>query len=475
MSRIVFGGGVGALAMLAAACSPTVHPPAATSVALPEQFTFQDTRQTGQGGTPIAALLPEHDPGFRALLAQALAEAPDLAVAAARIDAARAGLREAGAALLPGVDLSGQAAQQRISAAQFGGLPGAVRIDPYQGRFSLSADARWEPDLFGRLRATQRSGVARLNAATADATAVRLALVCDIAVALTDLRAIDRQYALLRDDLAQAEAFTALTVQRAHAGLAPDADVLSARAQVERSGGRLTTLEADRAAVIGRLVTLTGLPTDRVLATLATGSRDAASGPVALSPLAISTLALRQRPDVRAAEQRLAAADADIAALAAERYPRFDITAGLGLIALALGDLFTEQAIIGSVGANLSVPLLDFGRVGARLRRSEAAGAEAFAGYRKALFTALGETEAALGGLDAAAKTAAALNQQAALDRESADLAEARYRRGLIGFLEVIAAKRDSLTSQELALLGDADVQRRRIAVYRAVGGAPST
>lgn len=475
MSRFVFGCSLGALALLVTGCAPTTRPPAAASVTLPGAFTLQTTDPANSASAPIAALLPEHDQGFRILMTRALAEAPDLAVAAARIDAARAGLRGAAAALMPQVESSGQAARQRISAAQFGGLPGAVRIDPYQGRFSISADASWDPDLFGRLRAARRAGVARLDAASADAAAVRLALVSDVAIAMTDLRLLEQRNVLLADDLAQAEAFTALTMQRVNAGLAPEADAVSARALVEQSRSRLATLAAERAAQIGRLVTLTGLPADTVLAALATAGRDLAIARHSASPQAISTAALRGRPDVRAAERRLAAADADIAAMAAERYPRFDVTAGLGLIALALGDLFTDQAIIGSVGANLSAPLLDFGRIGSRLRQTEAAGAEAFASYRKTLFTALGETEAALGGLDAAAQAAAALNQQATLDRASADLAEARYKRGLTGFLEVITAKRMSLTAQERALLGDAEVQRRRIALYRAVGGAPNS
>ncbi|MFC3592161.1 efflux transporter outer membrane subunit [Novosphingobium piscinae] len=432
---------------------------------------MQPAGSTRAATTAIAALLPDHDQGFRALLARALAEAPDLAVAAARIDAARAGLREAGAALLPQVDASGQAAQQRISAAQFGGLPGSIRIDPTQGRFSTSVDARWDPDLFGRLRVARRASAARLDAANADAAAVRLALITDLASAVTDLRTIDRRSALLTDDLAEAASFSALTRQRAHAGLAAEADLVPALALEEHVRSRLAGLAAERAGVLGRLVTLTGLPATTVLADLAKDDRDAAFAPPLAQPLAISTAALLERPDVRAAERRLAAADAEIAAIAAERYPRFDLTAGLGLIALALGDLFTEQAVIGSVGASLSAPLLDFGRIGARLRQREAAGAEAFATYRKTVFVALGETEAALGSLAAAARSASALNRQAALDRDSADLAEARYRQGLIGFLDVIKARRASLTSRELALVGDADVQRRRIALYRAAGG----
>ena len=315
---------------------------------------------------------------------------------------------------------------------------------------------------------------ARHDAANADAEAVRLALVTDLASAVTDLRAIDRRTALLTDDLAEAASFSALTRQRAQAGLAAEADLVPALALEEQARGRLAGLAAERATVIGRLVTLTGMPATTVLADLTNEGRDAALAPPLAPQLAISTAALRERPDVRAAERRLTAADAEIAAMAAERYPRFDLTAGLGLIALALGDLFTEQAIIGSVGANLSAPLLDFGRIGARLRQREAAGAEAFASYRKAVFVALGETEAALGSLDAAARSASALNRQAALDRDSADLAETRYRRGLIGFLDVIKARRASLSSRELALLGDADVQRRRIALYRVVGGTPT-
>ncbi|WP_196490680.1 TolC family protein, partial [Erythrobacter donghaensis] len=144
----------------------------------------------------------------------------------------------------------------------------------------------------------------------------------------------------------------------------------------------------------------------------------------------------------------------------------------LGLISLALGDLLTQDAIIGSLGGAISGPLLDFGRVGARIDQREAEGREAFANYRKTLFTALGETEAALGGLDAARRNAQGLLRQSELDRAAAEIARERYRLGLSTFLTVLEAERVRLASAEAAVSALASARRQGIALYRAAGGA---
>ncbi|WP_082737498.1 MULTISPECIES: efflux transporter outer membrane subunit [unclassified Blastomonas] len=453
-----------------AACAPVERPQAASSVPLPESFALQGPRPDTTTTTALSSLLPVTDPGFVALRDQALAQAPDLAVAAARVDAARAGLRGARAARLPDVSASGGASRERISAAQFGALPPNIQIQQYQSSFNAAVDASWDLDLFGRLRASQRASAARLDAATADAAAVRLALVTDIAAAVTDFREIEQRRLVIGDDRDSAQQLARLTTERVRAGLAPASDAVRARSLEEQAAARLDAIDGERAEVIGRLVTLTGLPADAVLSKLAqpVPTEDAAAQPVA----AIATAALRSRPDVVAAERRLAVADAEIAAAAAERFPSFSLTAGLGLISLALGDLLTQDAIIGSLGGAISGPLLDFGRVGARIDQREAEGREAFANYRKTLFTALGETEAALGGLDAARRNAQGLLRQSELDRAAAEIARERYRLGLSTFLTVLEAERVRLASAEAAVSALASARRQGIALYRAAGGA---
>ncbi|WP_066644461.1 TolC family protein [Sphingomonas sp. CCH16-B10] len=396
MSRRHLLSGLSATALALAACAPVERPPAPGSIALPDAFALLD-RQASASGT-LPDLLPSQDPAFVALNARAMADAPELAIAVARIDAARAGLRGAGAERLPNITAGGDGSRRRISAAQFAGLPDGIEIQRYVSNFSASADASWDIDLFGRLRAGQRAAAARLDAATADAAAVRLALATDIARAVLDY------------------------------------------------------------------------PADTILAALEPAQPVPAITP-GLPTLEVPSVLLRRRPDVAAAERRLAAADADIAAAAAERFPTFSITGSIGLLALAFGDLFNEEAITGSLGGSIAGPLLDFGRIGARIDQREAEAREAFATYRRALFTALGETEAALGALDAAAKRAGALSRQAELDRDAAQLARERYRRGLDTFLTVLDAERTSYASRQSAITAQAEVARARVALYRAVGG----
>lgn len=458
------------LCAVLAACTPVDRAPPASSVALPDAFALAPP--PGESTAALADLLPVGDPGFRYLSEQALVQAPDLAIALARIDAARAGLRGAGAARLPELAASANAARERLSANQFGtgNLPANIPLGGDRTTYTARIDASWDADLFGRLRATERAAALRLNAADADAAAVRLALVTDIAQAVTDYRALSLRQSIIDADQRSAADFARLTGERARAGLIPGADQARADALAADAVSRAAALGGERAAVIGRLVTLTGLDGRAVQSALA--DRVAQSDLVGAPSLALPASVIRSRPDVRAAERRLAAADQAIAAAAAERFPRLSITAGLGLFALALGDLFTDDAIIGSVGAGLAGPLVDFGRVGALIGQRQAEGREAFGQYRAAVFRALGEVEAALGQLAAAQEQVAALERQALLDGDALSLARERYRMGLDPILNTIDAERTTNRTREALALARAQVQRQRIALYRAAGGA---
>lgn len=462
--------GIAATASLLSACASVERPPAPSSVALPHAFALLDRAVVAKStGSELSRLLPADDPAFAALSARAVQDAPDLAVAVARIDAARAGLRGDRAARRPDISASGGASRERISAAQFGGLPAAIQIQQYRSNFNAAIDATWDLDLFGRLRASQRASAARLDAATADAASVRLALVTDIATAVVDYRDVERRSALIDTDAASAQSLAEITGVRARAGIVPGFDQVRAASLAAQAQSRRESIDGERAAILGRLVTLTGTSTDTILAALATPTSAAAV--TEMPTLEIPSVLLRRRPDVVAAERRLAAADAEIAAAAAERYPNISLQAGLGLVALAFGDLFSSDAVIGSLGGSIAGPLLDFGRIGARIDQRQAEAREAFANYRKTLFTALGETEAALGALSSATGNARVLAQQADFDRDATTLARERYRRGLANFLTVLDAERTSYASRQAVVSANAEVARQRIAVYRAAGG----
>ena len=455
----------GAAALLVGGCAIGPRPvPTVASVALPPAYAFP---LGASDAVSLAALLPAQDPAFRQLSARALAEAPDLAAALARIDAARALAARAGAERLPQLDGGLSVEGRRQNVGQFG--PAADFIDPLQTSFGASLSARWDADLFGRLRAGERAAGARLDAATADAAAVRLALVAEVAAAVVDWRTLQRREEALREDLRAAEGLARLAGVRERAGLAPGADRVRAEALAAASQSRLASLGAEKAAILGRLVSLTAQGSQGVIEALY-------APPPALAaqslPVALPSTLLTRRPDLLAAGARLRAADADLAAAAAARFPRLSLSAGLGLLAFSLGGLFDSEALVGNAGAGLAAPLLDFGRLRADEARARAGTAEALALYRGAVFRALGEAESGYALIGNLAGQVEAARRQAALQERAATLAETRFRAGLTSFLDVYQARQSAAGAQDAVVAAEGRLARARVLLWQALGGS---
>ncbi|MEM8694842.1 MAG: efflux transporter outer membrane subunit [Pseudomonadota bacterium] len=452
------------------ACATYQDARSPSEVTVPDRFAFV----AGEVDESIdaAALLPFEDPAYGALLNRAMTGAPDLQAALARIDAARAGARGAGAERLPNVTASGSVARERTSAAAFGGLPANIPFDTDRTIYTASIDAGWDLDIFGRLRASERAALARLDAARADAAAVRIALATDIARAVIAYRAAEARLAVIERDLAEARDLVRLTGVRSRAGIVPGFDLVRAQSLEADALARRGPVEIDRVTALATLATLTAQPVADISQTLdaVPQDRDALAVRSALPPLAVPSILLRQRPDVVAAENRLAAADAEIAAAAAAQFPSFSISGVIGLISLAFGDLFTDDAVIGSLGAAVSGPLLDFGRTAAQIDQREAEAAEAFADYRRRVFVALGDVERSMGSIAAADSRAEALERQLVFDNDNVGLAAIRYRRGLADFLTVIDAQRAANATRSIEILARADRALQRVALFQAIG-----
>lgn len=450
---------------LLAGCASVGEGPSAASVTAPSSFAYAppvESRET------IATLLPNDDPAFQTLLTAVETQAPDLQVALARVDAARAALRAAGAARAPNIGVEGNASYTRNSETAVTNLPPGFAIDPTNSNFSTGINASWDLDLFGRLRASQRAAGLRLDAADADARAVRLALVTDIARAVVDYRTAQAKLRIVENDLSDANALVKLTSTRVSAGFAPGLDLVRAQSLESAARSQRGPAEAELAAALGRLVTLTA----RDSASLAAAFETPVATELAdLPSVGLPSNLLRQRPDIVAAEYRLGAANAEIAAAAAARFPQISINAALGLAALALGDLFNADSLTSSLGGSVAAPLLDFGRVEAQIDARQADAKEAFALYRRAAFTGIGEAESALGSLQANRRRLAVLEMQLSIERDSVALATSRYRMGLSDFLGVIDAQRQLNATRLVLAEAKASVQRSQIAVYRSFGG----
>ncbi|MDZ7589006.1 MAG: efflux transporter outer membrane subunit [Parasphingorhabdus sp.] len=442
---------------------------AADVVPLPENFALAPD-VTGQDRSIIADLILADDPAFAALEAMALDNAPTLSAALARIDEARAQAASASANRRPNIGIDSSVAGTRQNPSSFGGsLPAGIAIDRYRTQFGGNISASWDVDIFGQLRASERAAVIRVDAASADAAAVRLSLRATIAVNITDWRTVVAQEETLRDDVTSAQELFRLTSSRARAGIAPGFDAVQAETLLVQARAQLAPLAAERARIIGALVTLTARPASEVMAALQ--DVRAATGPILATATTPADM-LRARPDIAAAEARLSAANADIAAAARQRFPKLTLSGALGLLAFALGDVFSGDTLVGSVGAGIAAPLLDFGRIDSEIDASKARAKQAFANYRTTVFTAIGDAETAYGQVAAAREEVTALQQQLALEKDTVYLASIRYRRGLADFRTVLNAQRqlNGVNINANAALGRYD--RARVALWLALGGS---
>lgn len=413
------------------------------------------------------------DPALAQLIDAGLRDAPDLAAAAARVEQARAQLRGTGADRLPEIGASASVTRSRSSPAEFGfggstSAPGAPTIDRNRTIYRAGLDASWDFDLFGRLRASERAAQARLDAATADAQAVRLALVTDIARNYVAARAAAARAAVARENLTASNDLLSITRARAKAGLVAGIDAVRAETLAAEAASTVAPLEAERAARVAALTTLTALPPARIAPLVADGALPN-FGPLPAAGLPGDLL--RRRPDLAAAERRLNAADADTAAAVAARLPSLSITGAVGLVATALGDLFSDDALSASAGAGLAGPLLDFGRNRARVAESRARASEALADYRRTALQAFGDVETNLAAATARAAQVRELERLVATSQDAASLALIQYRRGIADFLGVLDAQRTLNRNRDTLLAAKQAQLDAELALFRAIGG----
>ena len=455
------------LAASLAACVAGPPPEIATPAPdLPQAFVFQPEGEVRQN---LDALLPRDDPAFRVLAGAALEAGPSLAEALARVDAARAGARRAGAERMPAIGVDANVTGNRINPGQFGSdNPFAQQIDTEQVSYGTNLSASWDADIFGRLRAQERAALARIDAANAAAAAVRIALLGEIAASVTDWRVLDARAEAIDSDVSAASQLADLARVREEAGIAPGFDRVRADAQASAARSRLAALQSERARLIGRLVTLTGLSGAEDSAALA---HDGPAPEPQPAPASLPSDLLTNRPDVLAAAAELAATDADLAAAARARFPRLTLSAVLGLLAFNPGDLFDTNSLVGTLAAGVAAPLVDFGRVEAGIDSAAAGKRAAFQAYRGAVYQALGDAEAAYDLIAAADEEARLAGDERDQLQRAARLAGDRYRAGLASFLEVLDARRAADASGERAAAALGRAERARIVLWQALGG----
>jgi NodT family efflux transporter outer membrane factor (OMF) lipoprotein len=401
------------------------------------------------------------DATLDALIADALAASPDLAAARARLRESRAQRGVAAADRYPTVDLS--ASRTRSSSSRETGS-GSTR-DLYSAGF----DASWEPDVFGGVRRGVEAADADLAASAANLDDARVTLVAEVALNYVELRTFQAQLAIARSNLASQSETLQITDWRAQAGLTTTLDVEQARASREQTRATIPSLQTSLAGARHRIAILLGKPP------AALDDRLAAVAPLPQVPrqvaVGIPADALRQRPDVRAAERSLAAAVARVGEAQAARYPSFRLSGSIGLEALSFGALSGSEAITRSLLAGITAPIFDAGRLRQQVEVRDAQREQAEIAYRQALLSALEDVENALAALDNSHVREEALGLAADAARNAAELARQRYSAGLTDFQTVLDTERSLLGVEDSLAVASANRATALIQLYKALGG----
>lgn len=430
----------------------------------PQAFQIPDTWQAASETTPGAptAWLASFDaPALTDAVERAFAHNPDLASAAARLDRAVAEARVAGADRLPQASLGLDGRRQRIST--FGPQSvGGVRFND----FGLDLNTNWELDLWGKLRDQKSAALGRIQASEAEFRGARLSLAARVAQAWFNLAEARQQLALSRRT-AEADAENRRTIEsRFDRGLSDGLDLRRIRAQAAGSRAevvqRRRTLDRTRRSLE---ILLGAYPESGI-----TGRAELPDPPEAL-PAGLPSGLLARRPDLVAAERRLAAAEKDLDAARKERLPQFSLTASAGRSSQEFRNLLDNNFSVWSLGANLAQPVFQGGRIAGNIDRAEALARQAAADYRATVLQAFFEVEAALAA-EAYWRDQYAEVERAATEAYAAErTAWERYRNGTVDFLTALDARRTASQAGARAITLRNQILQNRVDLYLALGG----
>jgi NodT family efflux transporter outer membrane factor (OMF) lipoprotein len=446
----------GAAALALPGCAiPRGAPPAmASAQTIPDQWVLAEPAGADLPLDQYWVLL--EDPLVTALVARAQTGNLDIAQAAARLRAARAGLQQARAARVPTVTGSGGARRD----------VGDLASDDVA--FSLGADATWEADLFGRIDAGVDAARGDLRAAGYSLADLERVIVAQVASQVVSARSLAAQLAIARDTLANQDDNLQIARWRNQAGLVSALDVEQARTQRAQTAASIPQLESNLAAVANAISTLIGEPPGAVYKALTETPR-AVPVPPARMAIAAPADMLRRRPDVSAAEARLAADLDRVGVARAQLYPIARLNGTIGTNATDVGSLF--DLVTGNIFASLTQLIFDGGRVRGQIEGAEAIADGSLAAWRQSILTALEEVESAAVDLDTSAERVAQLAEASEGAQNAAILARSQYQAGLIDFQRLLVAESQLLSTRTAEVGAQAGQAQAFIALARALGG----
>jgi NodT family efflux transporter outer membrane factor (OMF) lipoprotein len=404
------------------------------------------------------------DPQLNALEGKVTAANQTLKAATAQYFAARDQIRVARAAYFPTAGVGPSITRTRLSENQPNTVRGSTKFN--YNVFLLEGQAQWEPDLWGQVRRTVEQARADAQASAADLANVALSVHAELAMDYFQLRGLDTQKQLLETTLASDDDELQLTRKRFGGGVANAVDVAQAETQYRTVKAQAIDTGVARAQYEHAIATLVGVSASTFSLT---------PNPLVVTlpsiPTGLPSALLERRPDVAAAERRVAAANAQIGIATAAYYPNITLSATGGFESGALGSLFELPSLLWSLGASAFETLFDAGRRHALTDQARDAYEGQVATYRQSVLAAFQDVEDNLSALRILEEEAEAQAAAVEAARQSLALSDKRYKGGVATYLEVLTAQTFQLNNER----AQADVATRRctasVQLIKALGG----
>ena len=449
-----------AIGLTGCAVGPNYHRPTALqNQPLPK--TFSDGNPTNRTIWKIAepsANLPRgkwwqlfNDSELNRLETRALTNNQNLVAAAARFEQARALAAAARSEFFPqltaGGTPNGDVTRQRTSVnePQNGQAAGtAYTYDTFTAPIYLG----WEIDLWGRVRRQSQAAHARFIASADDLESAKLDVAAEVADDYFSLRTLDDEYTLIANTIEAYRRSLELTQNRRRGGIVSDLDVAQAATQLHAAEAELPDIQLRRAQTLHALAMICGQsPVDFFIATNASTIAD-----VPNIPPSLPSELLEHRPDIAAAERRMAAANADIGVAKAAFFPTIRINGLAGFQSIDSSSWFNWPSRFWSVGPSLELPLFTGGLNRAQLAAARAAYNETVADYRQTVLNAFGEVEDELAAQHLLAGEWNSENEAVIAARHTLEIANNRYKAGLVTYLDVATAQTEALNQERSAV-----------------------
>ena len=457
-----------ALALAACATAPEVKP-AASVTAIPELAP-------GAAATLRNDLAIDRwwslfgDPVLDRLMEEALARNADLETAVARVHEAQATLDVVRAAQSFTLDANYSSSRSQLS--EVSSMPVPPGVNRVSNRHRASLDAAYDLDLWGRLSSSTSAARSQLLATEWARSAVEWSLTARVAQSYFELGAADRQVELTEQVRRVRE--RALDARRREyaAGAGSELDLRRAEAELTGTEAQLASLGRQRAGLERALTQLLGRsPAEIISGGLQKNALDEAKPLDAVLPGGQTADLLVRRPDLRQAEAQLAAANYSIAAARAATLPTARLSGSLGSDAKSLSDLFSGPAAIWSIAGALAQPIVDGGRLRAKVREEQARAEQALAGYRKAVSGAVLELREAYSALELTQQEFQAQRARVVSLARARDLAQRGYDAGALGYLDLLDAERNWHQAQLDQVSAYRDRLNGQVAAFKALGG----